>query len=397
MIPKLFIDVSYRNILKSFCHFFNPLLSRKKICNRIQEGFPHRYALPIYTVRTGFDLLFRCLNFPPESEIVMTSISIKDMFEIPERWGCKVLPLDFDIDQCAIDIECLSRIVTPKTKMIVISHLFGAIFDLERLFDFLDDRKDILVVEDCAQSYRGLNSYTGHPKSDVVLFSFGTIKVATACGGGLLVCKDSMLFQQITQVQRSYPCQSRFSYLAKLYNIFLLKIFFSKPVYAIFIFICKLLKFNCYELLYLKKIRAFPKGDFYEYLQFQPSPVLMQMIYWQMSYDLRDAKMRRSQIKDHMAQYLLPELRISGMKNKDFIPWLLLGRHKYAEKIVSNLSFKHDLTTLTTLKVAKGAHESLVSFLKHTLLIPVNIHASQSAYLELINDLNRELKKLDEN
>eukprot|EP00961_Rhodomonas_salina_P101196 1361985-Rhodomonas_salina.1 len=38
---------------------------------------------------------------------------------------------------------------------------------------------NLLVIEDCAEAFDGLR-YKGHPKSDVVLFSFGPIKFATA-------------------------------------------------------------------------------------------------------------------------------------------------------------------------------------------------------------------------
>lgn len=47
-------------------------------------------------------------------------------------------------------------------------------------------RHGLLLWEDCAQVFTGLQGYLGHPASDAVFFSFGVIKRATAFGGGVV-------------------------------------------------------------------------------------------------------------------------------------------------------------------------------------------------------------------
>lgn len=51
----------------------------------------------------------------------------------------------------------------------------------------------VLLWEDCAQVFTGLEGYLGHPKSDAVFFSFGVIKRATALGGGVARVSNAVI------------------------------------------------------------------------------------------------------------------------------------------------------------------------------------------------------------
>jgi dTDP-4-amino-4,6-dideoxygalactose transaminase len=61
-------------------------------------------------------------------------------------------------------------------------------------------------VEDCAQAFAG-RGYPGHPKSDVVMFSFGPLKNATALGGALVNVRVPALLEKMRAIQAGYPVQ----------------------------------------------------------------------------------------------------------------------------------------------------------------------------------------------
>ena len=54
-------------------------------------------------------------------------------------------------------------------------------------------RHGLLLWEDCALVFTGLQGYLGHPGSDAVFFSFGVIKRATALGGGVVRIEDTAI------------------------------------------------------------------------------------------------------------------------------------------------------------------------------------------------------------
>jgi hypothetical protein len=54
-------------------------------------------ALVTLSVRTAFDLFLRSLRLPPGSEIIFSSVNIKDMLLIAKHHGLVVVPLDVDL------------------------------------------------------------------------------------------------------------------------------------------------------------------------------------------------------------------------------------------------------------------------------------------------------------
>ena len=60
--------------------------------------------------------------------------------------------------------------MSPRTRGIVVAHLFGSRMPLDAVFAFAREH-GLVVFEDCAQVFAGRH-YTGDARSDVSLFSF---------------------------------------------------------------------------------------------------------------------------------------------------------------------------------------------------------------------------------
>jgi dTDP-4-amino-4,6-dideoxygalactose transaminase len=61
---------------------------------------------------------------------------------------------------------------------ILVAHLYGKRFDMAP-FIAIGKKYKLPIIEDAAEGFSGWD-YLGHPESDLVLFSFGSMKVATA-------------------------------------------------------------------------------------------------------------------------------------------------------------------------------------------------------------------------
>ena len=100
----------------------------------------------------------------------------------------------YDIDKKTglANYEEIKKILTPEVKIVIITHLSGTI---TRDFDLIIEechKRDIVVIEDAAQSLG--SKYNGnyiHPLSDYVCFSFQAIKHLTTIDGGMLYSNDS--------------------------------------------------------------------------------------------------------------------------------------------------------------------------------------------------------------
>jgi len=173
-----------------------------------------RNALACLSVRSGFDLLLGALALPPGSEVLVSAVTIPHMVEIIEHHGLVPIPVDLDANRLAPRPDRMRRAVTPRTRAVLVAHLFGSRIPLEPVLA-LAEAHGLLVIEDCAQAFAG-TEYRGHPRADVSLFSFGPIKKATALGGAVLFVRDARLFQQMRIRQASYPVQSKGAYVRRL-------------------------------------------------------------------------------------------------------------------------------------------------------------------------------------
>ena len=145
-------------------------------------------ALACLTVRSAFDLYLRAQRWEASSELVFSALTVPDMPRIARHHGLRPVPLDIDPVTAAWDDRALERCVGPRTRAVVLAHLFGTRVDLGPAVE-IARQHGIAVVEDCAQAYAGPD-WTGHPQADLSLFSFGPMKTATALGGALASVRD---------------------------------------------------------------------------------------------------------------------------------------------------------------------------------------------------------------
>ena len=131
---------------------------------------------------TTFDALLIHKKFKPASEVIVAGINISDMTEIIHSHGLNIVPMDMEIERLELDFKSIFNSVSDKTVMIVVAHLFGTIMNIEKLFDLKKNRPDIFIFENCAQGFCGLDKYLGDSRSDLSVFSFGSIKTASAIG-----------------------------------------------------------------------------------------------------------------------------------------------------------------------------------------------------------------------
>ena len=204
---------------------------RDALQRRIEADWsPAADALACLSVRSGFDLLLQALKLDPGSEIVFSALNIKGMVKIVSRHGFVPVPVDVDFETMGPRLDSLERAITPRTRMIVVAHLFGARLDLHPIVA-LARQHNILFVEDCAQIFDG--AYRGHPDADVCMFSFGPLKTATALGGGILQVRDPGLLAAMRLIQDTYPVQGERAYLNRVAKFAALKVITAPFVFGL--------------------------------------------------------------------------------------------------------------------------------------------------------------------
>jgi len=134
-------------------------------------------------------------GFGPGDEIIVPPFTF-----ISSAWGISYVgatPRFVDIDPVTLNIDpaAIEAAVGPRTKGIVVVHLFGQPAPMDEILA-IARRHNLFVVEDCAQAVGA--RYKGTPVGslgDVGTFSFYPTKNLGGCGeGGALVSKHEDLF-----------------------------------------------------------------------------------------------------------------------------------------------------------------------------------------------------------
>ena len=243
---------------------------------RIASQLPRpEEALTCFSVRSGFDLLLTALKFPKGSEILLSAMTLGHMADIVREHGLVPVPVDLDPDTMAPDMDALDRSIRPETRMLVVAHLFGGRCRMERLVEICR-RRNILLVEDMAQAF-GSGRRWGNGQSDVAMFSFGTIKTATAGGGAVLRVRDAELANKMRVAQTGYPLQRLPAFAMKLGRIACLK-FLGYPIpYGLFRWCCDMLRIDA-DLVLSRGTRAFPGADLMAMIRRRPHPALLALL-----------------------------------------------------------------------------------------------------------------------
>jgi perosamine synthetase len=97
---------------------------------------------------------------------------------------------------CSSDLALLEQKITPKTKAILVVHLFGHPVDMDPVLE-LAKKYGLAVVEDCAEAHGA--TYKGNKVGglgDVGCFSFYANKVITTGEGGMITTNNAALAEK---------------------------------------------------------------------------------------------------------------------------------------------------------------------------------------------------------
>ncbi|CAN5515795.1 3-amino-5-hydroxybenzoate synthase [soil metagenome] len=156
-----------------------------------------RYGLSVANGTVALQLALEVLDVGVGDEVIVpgftwqaTAAAVLDVNATP-------ILVDAHRDTYCPDPELIDAAVNPRTKGIIVVHLYNRLSDMDRVLE-IANRHGLFVIEDCAHSHgsqwrgRGVGSI-GH----VGTFSFQSSKTLTAGEGGFVTTNDEALFEQL--------------------------------------------------------------------------------------------------------------------------------------------------------------------------------------------------------
>jgi len=158
-----------------------------------------RHAIAVSSGRLGIHLILEALGLERGDEVIVPAFNL---FAVVERF-CQLglVPRFADIrrEDLNVDVAATEKLVTPKTKALLVTHMFGHPADMDSLTR-LAKRHNLILLEDCAHALgsKCQNRFVG-TFGRAAVFSFSVLKLVTTFGGGMIATNDDELASNIRQ------------------------------------------------------------------------------------------------------------------------------------------------------------------------------------------------------
>lgn len=208
------------------------LISRpkEKLLKFLQNYFGDENVLLVKSGRQGIKVVLESLSLQEDDEIIVPSFICPVVIDAVERAGGKPVFSDVEKQGFNLDIEAVKKLITPRTRAIILPHLFGIPAELDEFVKLAKER-NIILIEDCAHAlgarYRGRLVGTF---ADFAIFSFGFSKNIGGLGGGFILLNNKSYMERI---KKNVPQKGNFS-LKQHLELFLIPFVFNKYLYFLF-------------------------------------------------------------------------------------------------------------------------------------------------------------------
>jgi len=156
-----------------------------------------KYAVALANGTVALELALHALGIVPGDEVVVPCKTFIASASCVVSVGATPVVADIDPDSQNVTAASIARVLTARTKAVIVVHLAGWPCEMDAILALAKER-GLVVIEDCAQSvgarYRG--RVTG-AIGDVGTFSFCQDKIITTGGeGGMLVTNSRELWEK---------------------------------------------------------------------------------------------------------------------------------------------------------------------------------------------------------
>lgn len=161
--------------------------------------------------RMALYFILQAMEFPPGAEIIVPALTFWVVPEVTRVAGLTPVFADVDSETFTLSPAAVERAITPRTRAILPTHLYGLPCDMEPILE-IARRHDLKVIEDCAHSLG--STYKGRmvgTLGDASFFSFQAFKPLNTYGGGLAWVRDAEVARRVAALAdaEAWPTEKR--------------------------------------------------------------------------------------------------------------------------------------------------------------------------------------------
>ena len=175
----------------------------KEFQTNLENYLGVKHVIPCANGTDALQIAMMGVGLKPGDEVITADFTFAATVEVIALLGLTPVLVDVDPNNFNIDIECIKKAITSKTKAIVPVHLFGQCANMEAILKIAKDN-NLFVIEDNAQAIGANYSFSDGSKAkagtlgDVASTSFFPSKNLGCYGdGGAIFTNDDDLAHTI--------------------------------------------------------------------------------------------------------------------------------------------------------------------------------------------------------
>ena len=199
-IPRHQIESNWAD----YAHMLTALMGcgdRATATRRFEEAFADyvgcRHAIAVGSGRLGLHLVLQHLELPAGSEAIIPAFNYFAVVERFRALGLQPVFADVRRADLNLDPERLEECVSPRTRVLLATHMFGEPCRMDELRVFAE-RHGLIVIEDCAHALGArFQDRQAGTFGRAAVFSLSVLKLITGFGGGVITTDDDDLARAI--------------------------------------------------------------------------------------------------------------------------------------------------------------------------------------------------------
>lgn len=156
-------------------------------------------AISCNTGTAALHLALEALKLPKDSEVIVPEFTMVASAWSVHYAGLNPIFVDCD-DNLLIDLDLVEKAITPKTKVLMITHVYGRVVNMTRVME-IANKYNLRVIEDACEAQGA--TWDGKPigSFDIGCFSFYRNKIIHGEEGGIVVSNDLDLLKVVKDMK----------------------------------------------------------------------------------------------------------------------------------------------------------------------------------------------------
>ena len=165
----------------------------KKFANSVDCEF----GISVSNATNGLHIVLASLGISEDDELIVPHLTFVATANAVKYTKAKLILCDVNTYDLNININCLKKLITSKTRVIMPVHLYGAPCNMDEILE-IASKNDIFILEDSAESHfaKYRNKAIGS-LGNASVFSFYGNKIITTGEGGMITTNDSKLNERL--------------------------------------------------------------------------------------------------------------------------------------------------------------------------------------------------------